>query len=443
LIPSCIESFDAVPFHHKYSFGHILLFLSLILSAATSFRCASNVIDIMMTSLLLPFTSPSWYSGRLWLLRVGYYKLNRQKQKADDWVWIVDHTIQTGSEKCFVILGIRLCSLPLRGNCVSHEDVEPISLCPVKQSNGDIVYQQLDKAIDKTGIPKEIIGDQGSDLASGIKKFCQAHPETCYIYDIKHKTAAVLKHEFEHDEKWLEFTKLAAKTKLDVQQTPLASLSPPNQRTKSRYMNIDILINWGLKILTFLDKQQKEASQKFDQYQLYGKLGWIMTFREELKEWEDILQIISTTESFVRKNGLYSDCHLELKDIMALMAHTERNKIVREQLLAFVLEESLKAKPKERLLGSSEVIESVFGKLKRLENDQAKSGFTGLLLSIAAMVATTTKDVVEEALKTVHTKEIYAWCKINIGQSVQSMRKEAFSFYDKTEQKRDQIVGGA
>jgi hypothetical protein len=238
----------------------MMMFIMLILSAATSFRCASRVFEITMTSLQLPFTSPSWYSGRLWLLRVGYYKLTRKKEKANDWVWIVDHTIQIGTD------------------------------------NGEIVFQQLEEAIEKTGVPKEIIGDQGSDLAKGIKKFCQAHPETCYIYDIKHKTAAVLKHELEHDEKWLEFTKLAAKTKLEVQQT--------------------------------------EASNKFDHDQLFGKLGWIMTFREELKEWEELLQIIST-------------------------------------------------------------------------------------------------------------KEIYAWCKNNIGQSVQSMRKEAFSSDHKTEQKWDQIMGDA
>jgi hypothetical protein len=35
----------------------------------------------------------------------------------------------------------------------------------VKESNGKIVWQQLEKAIEKTGIPREIIGDHGSDLA--------------------------------------------------------------------------------------------------------------------------------------------------------------------------------------------------------------------------------------------------------------------------------------
>jgi len=420
-----------------------VIYITLVLSAATSFRCASRVLEIMMTFLKLPLPSPSWYSGRLWLLRVGYYKLTRPKEQAEDWVWIVDHTIQIGAEKVFVILGIRLNSLPLRGNCVTHEDVEPISLYPVKQSNGEIVYQQLEEAIKKTGIPREIIGDQGSDLSKGIKKFLQNHKEVCCVYDIKHKTANVLKHELENDQKWLDFAEFAAKTKLKVQQTSLACISPPNQRTKSRYMNVDILIRWGLKLLAFFDEQQEEKSNKFDQEQLQEKLGWITKFRDNLKEFEDILQIIEATESFVRKNGLDINSHIELREIMTFMGQTERAIKVRELLIAFVAEESSKAKPNERLLGSSEVIESVFGKLKRLENNQAKSGFTGLLLSTAAMVSETTKDVVEKALKVVPTKEVLVWLKDNIGQSLQSMRQEAFGSCNKKEQKQDQILGMA
>lgn len=172
-------------------------------------------------------------------------------------------------------------------------------------------------------------------------------------------------------------------------------------------------------------------------------MGWIKNFRDNLKEFDDMLQIIEATESFVRKNGLEINSHIELKQIMTCMGQTERAKKVRELLIAFVEEESSKAKPNERLLGSSEVIESVFGKLKRLENNQAKSGFTGLILGTAAMVSETTKDVVENALKVVPTKEVLAWLKSNIGQSLQSMRKEAFESCEKTEQKQDQIMGTA
>ncbi len=74
-------------------------------------------------------------------------------------------------------------------------------------------------------------------------------------------------------EKWLKFIELATKTKVSVQQTILAFLAPPNQRSKSRYMNVDILIKWGLQTLAFIDQQQKENNNKFDNDQIGEKLG--------------------------------------------------------------------------------------------------------------------------------------------------------------------------
>jgi hypothetical protein len=429
------EAFNLVPSHHQYSIGHITLFVSLVLSAAASFRCASRAIETVIPSLELSLSSPSWFSGRLWLFRRGYFKLMRPKERAGDWVWIVDHTVQLGVEKCLVILGIRLCNLPAPGDCLSQEDVEPLALFPVKQSSGEVVFQQLDDTIPKTEVPREIIGDRGTDLKSGIEKFCQEHPETCYVYDIKHKTAAVLKHELQKDEAWHEFSKLAAQTRKKIQQTSLAALAPPNQRTKARYMNVDSLIQWGENMLTFFDQQQTNASSEFDPEQLEKKLGWITRFREQLEVWKELIQIITTTEGFVRTQGLYHDSYLELRELLALFAHTERTKKACAQLLAFVAEESLKAKPNERLLGSSEVIESIFGKLKRMEQDQAKNGFTGLLLSISAMISTTTGEVVQKAMETVPTEKVLAWCKENIGQSVQAKRREAFVSHDKPKQK--------
>ena len=67
---------------------------------------------LAMAVLSPPLASPSWSTGRLWLLRFGYYKLTRPQPHADDWVWIVDHTAQIGAAKCLVILGVRLNGLP-------------------------------------------------------------------------------------------------------------------------------------------------------------------------------------------------------------------------------------------------------------------------------------------------------------------------------------------
>jgi hypothetical protein len=202
-------------------------------------------------------------------------------------------------------------------------------------------------------------------------------------------------------------------------------------------MNLDVLVGWGQNMLTFLEQQPD--SEMFDPAQVKEKFGWLSRFRPQLEEWAELFQIIETTESFVRKKGLYRGSCDDLETQPELQVHTERAKRVRQELLAFVAQEEAKAKPGERLLGSSEVIESIFGKLKRVEQDQAKSGFTGLLLSVAAMVSTTTTEVVQKALETVPTKKVWAWGKEKLGQSIQAKRRAAFAFHKKTEQKRDQL----
>ena len=62
------------------------------------------------------------------------------------------------------------------------------------------------------------------------------------------------------------------------------------------------------------------------------------------------------------------------------------------------------------------------------------SGFTALLLSIPAMVSTTTQEVIHKALETVPTKKIAQWSKRFLGKSIQAQRKEACCGAKKKEQ---------
>ena len=313
----------------------------------------------------------------------------------------------------------------------------PCSLLPVLHSNSTVVYQQLESVIPQTGIPREIIADHGSDLKLGIEKFCQAHPETSPIYDIKHQTAAVWKRELQVDVAWQAFTQQVAQTQRQVQQTAWAPLAPPNLRSKARDLNLDVLIRWGQRLLAFLEQPPAAASMLFDPSQVEAKFGWLRQFREPLVEWTELLQLISTTESFVRHEGLYPDAQLKLQAQLQPLAQSERAQQVRAELLAFVSAEQAQAKPHERLLGSSEVIESVLGKMKDLEQDQARSGFTGLILGLCALVSTTTQGVIEQALESVTTKTVLAWCKEHLGRSLQAKRRAVFAPRKTTEQKWD------
>jgi hypothetical protein len=411
---------------HQFSLGLVGLFLSLVLSAAVSLRGASRVLELVSTVLELPEAAPAWYTGRLWVLRVGYYKLTRPKEQATDWVWIIDHTIQLGVQKCLVIVGVRLSALPPPGTCLRHEHVEPIALVPVQTSTGAVVYQQLTDAVAQTGVPREILSDGGSDLQAGIAQFQQAHPETQAIYDIKHKTALMLKHELAEDSRWQTFTQQAAQTKQRVQQTPLAFLAPPTQRRKARYMNVDILICWGTKVLAYLAQPYQAGKAAMTAAQLVTAYGWLQDFRDSLRDWGELLQIVDTTEQWVRSQGLSHGCRQVLAPQVLALAHTARGQRVAHQLLTFVEAEAAKAAPHERLLGSSEVIESVFGKFKRLEQQQTQSGFTGVVLAVGAFVSPTTHAVIQNALETISTTRVRQWCQQHLGSSLQAQRQHAF-----------------
>ena len=422
--------------HQHYSLGHLELFLELVLSAGVSLRGASQTLAIVFAFFQLEVAVPTWQTGRLWLLRVGYYKLTRPKAGAEDWVWVLDHTVQVGNDKGLLILGVRLSVWLARRGGLTHEDMEPLALYPVRHSDGRVVYQQLEATTAQTGLPRAILSDHGSDLKAGIERFGEAHPEISLLYDIQHKTAAVLKRELEQDARWSQFTQLAAQTKRQVQQTALAAFAPPNQRSKARYLNLEELVEWGQGILTWLDAHPATLPVAGSE-----KLTWVQDFRTALQEWQECSQVATITESLVRQEGFYRGLQGKLKQQLVGVAKTQPARRVRAELLHFVAEEESKARPQEHLPGSSEVIESVFGKFKYLEHDQARSGLTGLLLSVCALVATTTQDVIRQALETVSTQDVLEWCKENLGPSVQAQRREIFNAPDGAEQKWEHLFG--
>jgi hypothetical protein len=436
------SSFSVWPRRHGYSLGMILFSTLLQISACVGLRCVEKV--LRMLTLFFPMSGavPSWSSSRLWLLRVGYYKLVRTKQVADDWAWIVDFTIQAGCMKCLTILGVRLSLLgnDRQNKTLCHEDMEPIEVVPVEQANGEIVYQHLKEAVQKTGVPRQIIADEGPDVKSGIQKFIQQHPQTDFVYDVKHFTANLLERKFKDDLMWTEFTKGASQMRSQLHQTALSHLEPPNQRAKSRYMNMDILVEWGIKILSFLDSLAKPVKTELE-IQAIQKLDWVFQWRKDLAEWHQILSLIQTTEAFVRTNGFFPRCDRPLREMLRLdSGATQRAFQIRWDLIQYVLDTSDKAKPGECLLGSSEVLESVFGKFKYMQDEHAKGSLTGMVLAIPALVSKTTEAVVQRAVETVPVHQVRDWIKEKFGKSAITKRREAFAGFKKAEQKPDQFL---
>ena len=71
-------------------------FASLVLECGASLRCAAKVLELFSSILGQDGITPDRSTGRLWLLRIGLAALLRPKVIANDWVWMVDHSIQVG-----------------------------------------------------------------------------------------------------------------------------------------------------------------------------------------------------------------------------------------------------------------------------------------------------------------------------------------------------------
>ena len=191
---------------------------------------------------------------QMWLLRLGLDALQQPLEPADDWAWLVDHTVQIGKTKCLLIVGVRLSKWRELGGELTHHDLSVIALEPVEHSDGETVHRQLEAAVGRTGLPRMIASDHGSDLKKGIAAFQEQHLQVTSCYDIAHKVALLLKKMLEGDTRWAEFTQQCGQAKSRLQQTSLAHLIPPPTKPKARYMNADGQVEWGLRVLQRLDR---------------------------------------------------------------------------------------------------------------------------------------------------------------------------------------------
>jgi hypothetical protein len=405
--------------------GTIATFCDLVLVARTSLEAASRILRLIFPGQAERDEIPHSTSGRWWLLRLGYYKLHRPKA-AGEWVWMIDHTVQIGKEKCLAIAGVLLSHLPPLGDCLELKHLEPIALLPVAESNGQIVHQQLEKIACQVGIPRAIVSDEGHDLRGGITRFCRNHDSTAFVSDMPHKAARLLKHRLEKNERWLAYCTHVGQTKFRTGQTELAFLVPPQQRRKARFMNLGPLLKWGTRTLQVIDQRPSSVLAYCTAERLEEKFGWLREYREDLAQWSELQALADQAVDLVRRQGYSAETARTLPDQLSQHVRTEAGRKMRHELVEFV---SLQAQAVShgRLPGSTEVLESSFGKLKSLEGDHHRGGFTGLLLAWAALCGETSRETIEHAMNSTPTKLVKRWISEHLGTTLHSQRRTAYN----------------
>ncbi len=375
---------------------------------------------------------PSHSVIRQWLGKIGLYELERPKEKRDDWIWIVDFTIELGTEKCLVILGVSVEfireKIKRSNGCLSHKDVEVLAIEIMASTKGEKVELVLEKTGEKVGIPQQIISDKGSDLYKGIKLYQEKHHKIIHSHDITHQMALLLKKELEAEGKYELFTKKCHQARQQIQQTELGFLMPPQQRSKSRYFNLDELIGWGIKIINYLEKEednQEENKEKAQKLEL--KLGWVKEYKESLIIWQEMLSITRTIEEKIKQQGLSRDYYKEFEKNCQTSSGVARINKFRQKIQEYLTRELSMIGEDEIRIICTDVIESLFGKYKSFSQKSPLKEIRRMILTIPISTLEITRELIKKALSTVKNVDVEDWELRTFGQSTLSKRKIAFN----------------
>ena len=132
---------------HQY--GPKMICLCLKLVQRLGFRPSKAALEIVFEFLSIDDKIPSHDAMRSWSLRIGIALLQEDQPRADDWIWMSDHSNQIGSEKVLTILGIRARDLPPLGETLSRSKLKTLAVVPGESWKRDDVrreYRELAKA---------------------------------------------------------------------------------------------------------------------------------------------------------------------------------------------------------------------------------------------------------------------------------------------------------
>ena len=374
-----------------------------------------------------------WFKGGIpchvviknWILRFGLYKLQQTVKKRNDWVYILDHTIEFGAKKCLVVLGIPLQLFRRNGCKMRHQDMEVLAISIVEKATALSVTKILHSISKITGIPVQILSDNGSNIKRGVRDFIKEIKCDFTIrqtYDITHKAAIILKHHLKDDKDWALFVDFACKTKRSLIHTVIGFIAPPKPRDKARWLNLDPYIEWAENILCL----RKEKMRKAEIDKFKDKLSWVQTFKPNILEWRTMLDILGALKKEVKLHGLSKKTKSCFeKSISELDLNTPRLMMIRNEALMYLEEEC--ADISGVYPGCSDIIESVLGKYKTFSAKSPMKEVGKAVLTIPVFTINIGYNEVKAAMESVSTKDLKSWLDKNVGISLFAKRKQAFS----------------
>ena len=159
------------------------------------------------------------------------------------------------------------------------------------------------------------------------------------------------------------------------------------------------------------------------QRQFEQKLGWVVDYKDELEVYAQMSQLVTMVEGQVKHNGLNQLSHQVFEDSIADMALSSRAKSVAEKISQYVKVEGEQIPDGQTLLGTSDIIESIFGKYKYLSSESPIRDIGKMILTMPVLTTELTCELIKTAMESVPALDVEKWADKLLGKSSLSKRR--------------------
>lgn len=365
--------------------------------------------------LEISLKAPTHSTILLWMKKYGYYELNKPKEIGEDWVIILDESVQFGQNKLLVVYGVRQCNIDF-SRPLNYQDMTPLALISKSTWSGYGIEEVLKDVQKHIGHIRYAVADHGNNIKKALKLMHIPH-----VYDLTHCISLSVEHIYKEDLEFKEYTKKLAHLRGTQALGKMAHVLPPAQRVNARFMNLRPISDWGIAVLNLLDNPAETFLSE------RNNLAWVNDYRDIIMELAMLNHMINSIQSLLKKNGLSKDTVQKCWKILD-QASTTRLRQFKNSINEY-LQKTMDILPNlDRLLCSSDILESSFGKYKNYLHDNPMVGITNLSLSIAAFTGSLDDGQLKKAFEDTTVNDIEKWTEANIGRTTLAKRMEVLKW---------------
>ena len=396
--------------HHSYSAEQIRLFVLLRQYGGMSLRACRHAILILTTVLHFEFELPSITTLRYWEMKLGLDQLRRVASNRHAHALLLDESISLGGQRALVLLGVDLVRYDFR-TPLRMEDTEVLYI-GLRSSWTAVQIAEAIEQVRQRGY-KLVYGcsDRGANLRKVLFDSNLVH-----VSDCTHALAKMLEKRYRHDPVYLEFCAHTSRIKRRLVLSEYAQYAPPHRRDKARFLNLDALSDWAVVMLA----QLKSGALGPQHEKPFAELNWLLNYESFIVELSAKITLHHQVLKVLKHHGLNPQTRYEVQQ---LVQNAPVEEGFREQIIAYVRSTERLLPRQGSILCCSDVLESMFGKLKYQSPSNRLVGLTDAVLNLANYGKHFSVEQIKSSLESIRIFDLKEWRRKNVPDTALQKRR--------------------